>query len=575
MHKIQHNAINILTHNSVNFESKDFQQILTCFKKNKISLVELANDRNGQLFECFFESTEFKQAYLDELNRKTQWENDFLLIKKEWDKYEIEYLFHKSTGLFPSMSDNLDVLVQTKHFKKAGEVLIQMGYVNLRNIQEAHKEFYRKFRGDKIIVPIHLHERVCWVVPFDNNEHIWDYYQTDFSKPTINYPGFEDCILTNTAHCFLEDHIIKIFDLLAIKKSIECKSIDWEYIIQTASECFWEKSLFSAFIIFNFLYHDLFGTELIPSDILDRAKQSIEKDKWISKKINDDILKRPVKMPFRIPHFWIRRHTIIRELRDPAFGNKLGRYYQVLGGLIDRFIHLKLSIKNHPNCLIAFSGLDGSGKSQHIRLLQKAFSTCDIQTSIVWSRPGSMLLTSLILKFLHLLVKTQKSRSTFISSTKKQSPIYSFWRLLNVIDLILYYFFKIRLRLLTGKVVIADRYIHDAIVDMESTSRSNTTIRFVYRFLQTLSPKPDVTFFLDVPVDTIITRGTDEKKLDLDIKLSLYEQCITENKKLMIIDNIGDIQEVNSKVSTFALSKFFGKYPEKFSGYKIVSFCYK
>ena len=100
-------------------------------------------------------------------------------------------------------SDNLDVLVRSCDFQKAGALLKQLNYVSLRNIQEEHKEFYRKFIGNYVVGPVHLHEKEpVWAVPFDNNTHLWaNMLQSDNNK-LVYYPGYEDAILRTLRTAF-------------------------------------------------------------------------------------------------------------------------------------------------------------------------------------------------------------------------------------------------------------------------------------------------------------------------------------------------------------------------------------
>lgn len=580
MEYIQILAIGILSNDSTNVVISNYYfDVVKYFRENKISLIELAKNTNHSLFADFFNSNEFKSAYQHELNQYTQWKEDFIQIKTIWEDSGIDYVFHKSTGLFPAMSDNLDVLVRQEHFKRAGEVLNEMGYVNLRNIQEAHKEFYRRFSANKVFVPIHLHERVCWSVPFDNIEHLWKNHQTSVIDSDVKFPSYEDCILTNTAHCFLEDHIIKIFDLFSIKQSIESKNIDWEYVFKTAENSYWEHSLYTAFIVFNHLFKSLFGKKLFPEFVIEKSKNYIEQYHWITKKLNNKVLTNPVVMPFHVPHLWIRRHSALRELRDPSFGNKIERYYQVFSGLIDRFFHLKLRIENHPNFFITLSGIDGSGKSSHIVSLQTALRTCDINSKLLWSRAGS---TPLISFFLKINRKFKKSKTANIKrlqnlqfGNSKSKLLLWFWRNINVIDLILYYLLKIGLARLFGKVIIADRYIYDSIVDMESLSVSPDYSRFSYKILKLLTPKPDLSIFIDVTPDEVYNRLKDELiKEDLEKEYKTYKIIIPE-MKAQLYDNSKPFNEVSELIISDVLFKFFNKYPDKYKNYKVISYRYK
>ena len=128
----------------LNTNEEYFIDICTYFIKNKVSFIDIYK-KASSLNSLFFKSAYFQRHIENEKKQYDQWLNDFKIIKNSWDKKNIRYLFHKSVGSFPHLSDNLDVLVETTDFIQAGIDLKRLNYINLRNIQEEHKEFYRKF----------------------------------------------------------------------------------------------------------------------------------------------------------------------------------------------------------------------------------------------------------------------------------------------------------------------------------------------------------------------------------------------------------------------------------------------
>jgi len=531
------------------------------------------------LQSVFFRADESNKEYTNDCEKLENWRNCFIKIKNAWDKVGVDYIFHKSIGQFPYMSDNLDILVRAENFEKAGRILRDIGYVDLRNVQEPHKKFYRKFAGGECWAPIHLHERVCWAVPYENIEHLWKHYVVSEKDEVVHYPCREDAILINTAHCFLEDHLIKIRDLLTIRKSIGKNKINWNYIIKTADEMHWLFALYTGFLIFDYLYMKLFKEYLIPYKIIREAKEHVNNKRWIRKTLERKIFVDKPKMPFKIPHLWTRRHSSLRVLNDPAFGKRFKRYLQIFEHLLDGFIHLKLGIKTHPKMFVAISGLDGSGKTKHSEALQNAFKTCEINPVYIWSRAGSLPITRFVLKFVKYFksgkyIKIENSLIKEESYLPKNQLTIKLWRMINTIDLILYYFFRFNIPLILGKVVIADRYICDSIIDLEFVGKSNNFDRILYKVLKILTPTPNILFLLDLNPDIILVRGCDEAKVEL-VNRRKYYKMIMSKTNTIIIDNSNPFDEVSGRILNFTLTKFFAKYPEKYNGYRLVSLKYK
>jgi hypothetical protein len=549
-YNIQRDVINLIKDVEITSKNKiAVVPIIKYLQKNRISLLGLNYSNNNK---CFFSSNEFKNNLLKEKFTAKLWRDSSIDLLKEWEKNGIEYVFHKSIGDFPVASENLDVLVKKDKFKKAGEILKTFDYINARNIQEPHKEFYRKFKAEKIILPIHLHERVCWSVPFDDIDHIWNNYKISKDDPIVHYPAVEDSILVICAHHFLEDHTISLFDLLTLKKLLDKNDIDWCYIVDTVKKSKWEHSFYTILIIFEYYYSKLFSEVLLPQDLVNTSQKYVSNKKWIRTKLERKILVEDCIFPLKIPHLWTRIHTSLRELRDPAFGNKFSRFYQVFAGLLDRFIHLKLKFHNHPGFIVAVS-------------------------SSKWHRTGSLPLTQFVLKLVR--GKRDKRISNRENSEKmkvlpKNSTTIIIWEWLNFIDLLIFYFIKIQLPKKMGKVVLCDRYILDDIVDFESCRKTNNNNRFLYKIIMRFFPKPDLYFFVNIPIEIIKNRAKEKIVENIEKNYVVYQE-LTKQIGIEIIDNSQPFNIASKKFSNKSLSMFFSKFPDKYKGYKVISFRYK
>jgi dTMP kinase len=141
--------------------------------------------------------------------------------------------------------------------------------------------------------------------------------------------------------------------------------------------------------------------------------------------------------------------------------------------------------------LIAFEGLDGSGKTTQACLLVEAlkargFKACYTCEPTYW-RVGDLLR-------LHVL------------RLKRRSPIYE--ALLFAADRYEHLVREVRPRLSRGYLVISDRYFYSSLAYQGVSGPGLRWIKQINFF----TPKPDVTIYLDVPADEALKRKLKGKK---------------------------------------------------------------
>jgi len=272
-------------------------------------------------------------------------------------------------------------------------------------------------------------------------------------------------------------------------------------------------------------------------------------------------------------------HSSLRVIEDPSLGSVFERYWLAFSYLVDGFVHRKLGINPHPRMLIALSGLDGSGKTKHARVLQKAFRTCTgVEARYVWSRAGSLPLTNVVLRILRKLkIDYRRDRRHLQSANEWKPPrekaTLALWSMLNALDLILFFFFKVTIPLVFGKVVIADRFIDDSLVDLERLRQTPDFDRRIYKWIRWLAPKPDVWLFLNVKPDEILRRGGDETGDELAVRHRLY-QLVRSGSQARILDNSRPFEKASGQLVQTSLEAFFRKYPQKYRNYRLLSFRY-
>lgn len=211
---------------------------------------------------------------------------------------------------------------------------------------------------------------------------------------------------------------------------------------------------------------------------------------------------------------------------------------------------LFLKPHNYPGRLIIVEGIDGSGKSTQIRLVQRWLTNLGYNVFFTeWNSAD-------------LVKKTTKR------GKKNRSLTPTTFSLLHATDFAHRLVSNILPPLKAGMIVLADRYVYTAYARDHVRGCHRDWVRKVYRY----APKPDIAFYFKVPIEVSIRRITMTRQvlkdfeagMDLNLhpdpieSFRLFQGMIleeydrmTEENDFVVIDasvNIADQQKVVRRV---------------------------
>ncbi len=204
---------------------------------------------------------------------------------------------------------------------------------------------------------------------------------------------------------------------------------------------------------------------------------------------------------------------------------------------------------------ITFEGLDFCGKSTQVLLLEKYLLEKGINVIIV-REPGG---TEISEKIRDILL--DKKNSDMKSETELLLFSASRSQLVNQ---------KILPALNKNYCVISDRF-HDSSIAYQSFGRG-LNFDFVYQLQSFVIGKavPDITFFIDIPVEEVMTRMSKVKKIELDriesSKTDFYEKVrkgylllAKREKRFHVIDGLLSIEQIHEKILHDYEKSIYGK----------------
>jgi dTMP kinase len=160
---------------------------------------------------------------------------------------------------------------------------------------------------------------------------------------------------------------------------------------------------------------------------------------------------------------------------------------------------LTLQPHNYPGRLIIVEGIDGSGKSTQIRLLERWLMSRGFQVYFTEWNSADLV------------------RKTTRRGKRKRSLTPTTFSLLHATDFAHRLVFDILPPLKAGMVVLADRYVYTAFARDVVRGCSPSWVRKVYRF----APKPDIAFYFRVTIDEALRRLTMSRQVLKDFEAGM------------------------------------------------------
>ncbi|MDP2675114.1 MAG: nucleotidyltransferase family protein [Dehalococcoidia bacterium] len=496
--------------------------LLRVLRENKFPLLALAAKKDAS--ETLADSPDWRDAIeADTLEYNGQREQ-YVAVRRAWAAAGIPCIMIKSAGTYPAFpytSDNLDLLVQRDRCAEARAILEELGYVWLRNIDESHKYLFRKFHRGRSVSAIHVHSWVGWDAEF-MEDSIWDGAVVSDDDPEVTVPSPADSILVNAGHAFYENKRFSLYDLEKIRACWATPEVDWGYVESVARRRGWLNGLHFALLVCARLERDLYSASTVPPGLVERWRAGLRRSRlahWYWRRIER---RGTTALPFRVSFAFSKALYYQKVLRDQH-----DRPLRRLSNLLHTFawgFKQKSGFRPQPGELVSLGGLDGSGKTSHAEALSEALTVSGIAHRVVWSRRGCSPLYRLVSRVAKAVLRPRRSPSvhgdgsgglvTSEGRGLRASLAQIGWAWFNVFDMLAVYFFRVRLPLLRGKVVICDRYVHDAAVELSHRlPPGNRLARAPLGLLFALSPKPRQTYLLDVEPEAAFQRTPDSPSL--------------------------------------------------------------
>jgi dTMP kinase len=573
-------------------------RLVNVLRRNKVSLLPaLACDRPD--LHALLSSPPLAQYLAEEELAYRRSHREYATIRAAFARAGFADVLIKSAGIapsFPHLSDNIDDLVPDGCVGAARAALLALGYVELRNLEEPRKFFFKRFAEGQEVAAHHLHQHVGWAVSFLDEPFLLQRARPAPDDALLLIPHPEDAYLITVAHAFYENKAFKLGDLIKVRQCLRSGELDWARMRALTRRKGWLDGHNLLISAFSRLDEAIYGDSLFPSEVVAQAEREMSAGQ---RRYVDSLLAGELQMPLRVS-FGFSKRLFYAKCRHDRERSTAGRLYDIVRHTLNG-AKLKLKVHSQPGMLITCSGIDGAGKTRHARALVNALERCDIRASYVWSRTGSSRFTDAAIRIGKGLLRrppsapgsSQDERANGRRQVLRNPLARLVWISLVTVDLLWQYTRHVRLPLLVGRVVVCDRYVYDAIADMAGVTGQDHSI--FYAILTALSPCPDkiekryldvppvrprpvqdvvrradwqrAAFVLTVPESTVAARRPEEA-LPAGAsagQLAIY-QSLAVRHNLVMVDNSLPFGEVNDALVRSVIRAYFARYHTLING---------
>lgn len=205
--------------------------------------------------------------------------------------------------------------------------------------------------------------------------------------------------------------------------------------------------------------------------------------------------------------------------------------------------------------LITLSGVDCCGKSTQLELLRQHFVSCGQSCATLWYRPGYSKELQALKSVVRPIFRRRASKAALGAPLPLAAPP-ALWIFTAGLDAIVQWGLKLRFLLARYDVVLCDRYIEDAQLDLAFKFPDAFLGESLFKAVARTFPRPTRAFFLRIPLDVAIKRAAakhepfpdDDKTRKL--RHRAYE-FFADDPSIITIDATASIDAIHRQIVAF------------------------
>lgn len=214
---------------------------------------------------------------------------------------------------------------------------------------------------------------------------------------------------------------------------------------------------------------------------------------------------------------------------------------------------MKLDMQMHGQSgfLVTFCGLDGCGKTTQIDLLKKALEKIHLAVSLT-RQPTDFVRKSDIFR-------------SYMDQPDHEAYDYRALSLLCASDRVQHCHSIIQPLLESGNIILSDRYYYSCLANLRA--RGFKEDEWIYEIARSVM-KPDISFFLDIPVETAVSRVRQRpaergRYIDMELQYRLRDEyiAIAHENNGIVLDSGETAERTHQYILNMVIEKLNARKP--------------
>jgi thymidylate kinase len=532
------------------------KSLLTLVEEHNLPLDEIITV-NGLTKDPLVNSEGVKQVLELDRERHQRIRDEFVAFRERLDEAQIPYVLLKAVHGVPYRSSNIDILIPECDFGRVDRILVELGYLYNPLRPEHYKRLYDRISGSELLGIIHVHKYVSWYSPFIEPEAIFS-TAVDGKEAGVRMPRAEVAMAIIGCHAIYEDASVKFVELHKVLCLLKRGPTDWIWLWKFAENRGFASGLALFFLIVDRQYRTYMGRPLFNDELIRRIESHLGRLDGTKQHYQRSIAGRNLLSPYTISKYFARRCLFVQVKRCP---------FMNVSTKITLSIHiLREGIKQvtrvfpQPPMLMAVCGPDGCGKTTQVERVANALRSFEVGSVCSWVRIGdSPLLNCFKAPFRRHVRAEVDVGKVSEQGIFKNSIVRAIWPVVAVVDYVIRQYVTICICYLRQRVVVADRYHVDALVDLAMRCGPDVLKKHWIVRAMRLLPKAQPAFVLEVPDEILYRRRKEDHIEGISSRQSIYYREATKLMKAKTISGKEPIETISELMVREFLRRYFGR----------------